>query len=74
MPTRPPRRAPGCCFTLAAVALESTRLPDFEQHKDPADRLIIATARRHGTLVTCDRPILQWASAHKHVRVMDGRP
>ena len=57
----------------AAVALESTRLPDLEQHKDPADRIIIATARRHGTLVTCDRPILQWAGAHKHVRVMDGR-
>lgn len=56
-----------------AIALESTQLPDFDHHKDPADRIIVATARRHGTLVTCDEALLDWARAHKHVRVMDGR-
>lgn len=58
----------------AALALDSVQLPDFDHHKDPADRLIIATARRHGTLLTCDGPLLDWAGAHKHVRVIDGRP
>jgi PIN domain nuclease of toxin-antitoxin system len=58
----------------AAIALDSTQLPDFDHHKDPADRIIIATARRHGTLLTCDESVLAWARAHKHVRVMDGRP
>ena len=57
-----------------AIALESTQLPDFDHHKDPADRMIVATARRHGTLVTCDESLLGWAQAHKHVRVVDGRP
>jgi PIN domain nuclease of toxin-antitoxin system len=58
----------------ASIALESTQLPDFERHKDPADRLIVATARRYGTLLTCDQAVLEWAGAHKHVRVIDGRP
>lgn len=57
-----------------AIALDSTQLPDFDHHKDPADRIIIATARRHGTLLTCDDSVLEWAGAHKHVRVIDGRP
>ena len=57
-----------------AVVLDSVQLPDFDQHKDPADRLIVATARRHGTLMTCDQTLLDWAAAHKHVRVFDGRP
>ena len=43
----------------ARVALESTRLgSDF--HKDPADQIIVATARVHGLrLVTCDERILR---------------
>lgn len=50
------------------VVLESTRLPGAF-HKDPADRLIVATARVHGlTLVTADRPILDYARAG-HVKV-----
>lgn len=57
-----------------AIALDSTSLPDFDQHRDPADRMIIATARRHGMLCTCDATILDWASAHRHVRVLDARP
>lgn len=56
-----------------AVALDSVQLPDFDHHKDPADRLIIATARKHGTLLTCDQSLLDWAAAHKHVRILDGR-
>ncbi len=56
-----------------AIALESTQLPDFDHHKDPADRIIVATARRHGTLLTCDAALLDWARSHKHVRVVDGR-
>ena len=58
----------------AAIALDSVQLPDFDHHKDPADRLIVATARKHGTLLTCDTSLLDWARAHKHVRVLDGRP
>jgi PIN domain nuclease of toxin-antitoxin system len=58
----------------AAVALDSVQLPDFDHHRDPADRLIVATARRHGTLLTCDESLLEWAGAHKHVRALDGRP
>jgi PIN domain nuclease of toxin-antitoxin system len=58
----------------AAIALDSTQLPDFDHHKDPADRIIVATARRYGTLLTCDESLLAWAGAHKHVRVLDGRP
>ena len=58
----------------AALALDSVQLPDFDHHKDPADRLIIATARKHGTLLSCDESLLAWAGAHKHVRILDGRP
>ena len=57
-----------------AIALDSTQLPDFDHHKDPADRIIVATARRHGTLLTCDESLLAWGHAHKHVRALDGRP
>ena len=44
------------------VALESTRLgPRF--HRDPADQIIVATARVHGLrLVTADERILQSAT------------
>jgi PIN domain nuclease of toxin-antitoxin system len=55
------------------IALDSVQLPDFDHHRDPADRLIVATARRHGMLLTCDQPLLDWAAAHQHVRVVDGR-
>ena len=38
-------------------AIESTRLPGTF-HKDPADRILVALARRFGVpLVTCDRKI-----------------
>ncbi len=57
-----------------AIALDSVQIPDFDHHRDPADRLIVATARRHGTLLTCDAALLEWGASHKHVRLLDGRP
>ncbi|WP_392479876.1 type II toxin-antitoxin system VapC family toxin [Nostoc sp. C110] len=41
-------------------AIASTQLPD-NFHKDPADRIIVAIARRYGIpLVTCDAKILNY--------------
>ena len=54
------------------IAIESTRLPG-EPPGDPADRIIIATARVLGaTLVTRDDEITSYA-AGSHVRVRDSR-
>ena len=54
------------------IAIDSVRLPG-RFHADPADRLIIATARRWGTpLLTADRAILAYA-AEGHVQVIDAR-
>lgn len=56
-----------------SIAIESTRLPG-ELHRDPADRILIATARLLGaSLVTCDQRILTYAKAG-HVRVIDATP
>jgi PIN domain nuclease of toxin-antitoxin system len=48
-----------------AIAIESTRLPgDF--HRDPADQIIVATARIHSCpLITLDAKII----AYSHVLV-----
>lgn len=55
-----------------SIAIESTRLPG-EIHRDPADRILIATARLSGaSLVTSDERILGYARK-KHVRVVDAR-
>lgn len=52
-----------------AVALASTRLPG-ELHGDPADRLILATARQLGaTLVTADAALLAYGRLG-HVNVL----
>ena len=52
------------------ISIESVRLPGGF-HGDPADRLIVATARHHNaTLITVDRAILDYASAG-HVKAMD---
>ena len=54
------------------IAVDSVRLPG-RFRADPADRLIIATARRWGTpLLTADRAILTYAAAG-HVQVVDAR-
>jgi len=73
-------RQPG--VTLApldpAIAVASTRLPGT-LHGDPADRLIVATARRLGALlVTADDRLVTYGAAG-HVAVLnatrqDGRP
>jgi len=43
------------------IAVASTRLP-FDMHPDPADRILVATARHLGaTLVTADRSLLDLA-------------
>lgn len=62
-------------FTLAplepAIAVAAAEL-DWP-HKDPADRLIVATARAWNiALVTADREILAYAAAG-HVQAIDAR-
>jgi len=43
------------------IAIESTRLPG-EFHRDPADQMIVATARIYGcSLVTSDEKILNYS-------------
>jgi PIN domain nuclease of toxin-antitoxin system len=52
------------------IAVASTRLP-FEMHPDPADRILVATARHLGaTLVTADRALLKLAKKG-HFRAID---
>jgi len=52
------------------IAVASTRLP-FEMHSDPADRILVATARHLGaTLVTADRALLELAGKG-HFKVLD---
>jgi PIN domain nuclease of toxin-antitoxin system len=46
------------------IAIDSSLLPPPELHGDPADRLLIATARALGVpIVTSDRRILDYAQA-----------
>jgi PIN domain nuclease of toxin-antitoxin system len=45
------------------IAVNSTRFP-FEMHANPADRILVATARHLGaTLVTADRALLDLAKS-----------
>lgn len=42
------------------ISIDASRLPEWD-HKDPADRIVVATARVHGlTLLTSDRKILDY--------------
>lgn len=69
------RRSPGVRLVglTPEIAIESSRLPG-DMHPDPADRILVATARAEGaTLVTCDERILVY-SRSGHVRVLDARP
>lgn len=46
------------------IAIESTRLPE-QMHADPADRILIATAReQNAVLVTYDAKLLGYANNH----------
>jgi PIN domain nuclease of toxin-antitoxin system len=68
-------RAPGLHLEplTPAIAIASTRLPDFP-HRDPVDRILVATARVTGAaLVTRDRRILDYA-ARGYLRVLDATP
>lgn len=48
------------------IAIESTQLPQ-PFHKDPADQIIVATARSHNIpLVTCDAKI----RAYPHIQLL----
>jgi PIN domain nuclease of toxin-antitoxin system len=52
-----------------AIAVASTRLP-WEVHPDPADRILLATARHlDATLVTADRQLLDYG-AHGFVKTV----
>lgn len=52
------------------IAVASTCLP-FEMHADPADRILVATARHLGaTLVTADRTLLDLAM-NRHFKAID---
>ena len=52
-----------------SVAVEAYALPD-PFHRDPADRILVATARMHqATFLTADKRIL----AYPHVRTVDCR-
>ena len=56
-----------------SIAIESTRLPE-PFHRDPADRILVATARLLGAaLVTRDERILAYAKKG-HVKVVDATP
>lgn len=51
------------------IAVDSTRLPD-EFHSDPADRILVATARYlNAPLVTADSAILAYGEK-KHLRTV----
>jgi len=52
------------------ILIESTRLPG-DLHRDPSDRLLVATAREHGlALVTRDGELLRYGRTG-HVRVFE---
>lgn len=64
-------RAPGIALAplTPEIAVEGSRLPG-KFHGDPADRILVATARREGAiLVTRDERILAYGKA-KHLAVM----
>jgi PIN domain nuclease of toxin-antitoxin system len=69
------RRPPGPRIAQLSptVALESTRLPG-DIHRDPADRIIVATARQlPAVLVTRDRRLVEYGAAG-HAAVLDAAP
>ena len=68
-------KAPGIRFLPLDrdVLLQSTRLPGTV-HNDPADRMLIAAAQLNGVpLVTADRRIIEYATAHPGTPVVDAR-
>ena len=43
------------------IGIRANRLPNF--HRDPADRIIVATALEGHRLITADELILQWSGS-----------
>lgn len=75
------RRFPGVRVISmgARVAIDVTLLPpwirrrDGKEHRDPADRFIVATARRlNATVITCDEEIIEYA-IQGHAKAYDAR-
>ena len=61
----------GVAQLTAEIAIESVHLPG-ELHGDPADRMLVATARLLGaTLLTKDAKLIQY-SRQRHVRAIAG--
>lgn len=70
------REAPGVRIIPLELeaALESVALPGLDDHADPADRFLLATARTLGArLVTCDERLLRYG-ATGHALMLDARP
>ncbi|MFP5379096.1 MAG: type II toxin-antitoxin system VapC family toxin [Vicinamibacteria bacterium] len=56
-----------------AIAVESTRLPESDDVRDPVDRMLVATARqRELTFVTADARVLAYAKGGR-LRALDAR-
>lgn len=56
-----------------SIAMQSTRLPG-DPPGDPADRMLVATARAEGArLVTRDRTLIEYAGSG-HLAIMDATP
>jgi PIN domain nuclease of toxin-antitoxin system len=54
-----------------SIAVDSVELPAWD-HRDPADRMIVATARHLGAvLLTRDAAILDYAATRKAVRALE---
>ncbi len=54
-----------------AIAVDAVELPAWD-HRDPADRMIVATARHmEALLVTRDAAILEYGATMKAVRTLD---
>lgn len=64
-------QAPGLSLTplLPAIAVESSHLPG-SFHGDPADRILVATARKIGATLVTDDAQIQKYGAQGHVRVV----
>ncbi len=70
------RRPPGVLLQSVTpeIAADSVALPGSSLPGDPADRIIVATARAlNAVLVTCDRRILDYGSMG-HISIHDPTP
>ena len=69
------RQPPGVLIQAVTpeIAMDSAALPAFSEG-DPADRLIVSTARSLGAqLMTCDRRLLEYGGTG-HLHTYDARP